>query len=105
MSTPSTVRHFVTYSGVSLPLKLTTPLEGADLAHRITFYRAHYDDAERLALVEKVVYGEIESTHHYTYYPSGVLQEARVCQIADEETTLMAYDETGALVSTTRLED
>lgn len=103
--TASTVRHFVTYSGVSLPLNLTSPLEEADLRNRITFYRAYYDAADRMTTCEKVVYGEIESAHHYSYYPSGALQQAKVVQVIDEETTLMDYAEDGTLLASTTLDD
>lgn len=103
--TASTVRHFVTYSGVKLPLNLTSPLEESDLRNRITFYRAYYDATERMTACEKVVYGEIESAHHYSYYPNGALREAKLVAVADEEATLMAFAEDGTLLSSTTLED
>lgn len=102
---PRTLRYFVTYSGVSLPLKLTSPLEEGDLRNRITFYRAYYDEADRMTDVEKVVYGEIESSHHYSYYPDGVLKQARLVVVADEETTLMRYAEDGTLLSSETIDE
>lgn len=96
----TTLRHFVTYTGVSLPLRLTTPLEASDLQNRITFYRAYYNAQDQLTDVEKVVYGEIESSHHYRYHANGNLLQARIVVVADEETTLMAFADDGTLLST-----
>ena len=93
------IRHFVSYSGVKLPLKLTTPLEDADLRHRITFYRAYYNAAEQMTKVEKVVYGEIESFHDYRYHADGSLSEATVVMVAEEESTLMRFSPDGTLLS------
>lgn len=100
---PVTVRHFVTYSGVKLPLNLTSPIAAEDLRNRITFYRAQYDGAERMTCCEKIVYGEIESAHHYRYHPDGTLQEARIVAVADEETTLMTFGADGSLLSSETL--
>lgn len=96
-----TVRHFVTCSGVKLPLNLITPLDEDDLGNRITFYRAYYDAAEHMTACEKIVYGEVDSAHHYSYYPTGVLHEAKVVAVPEEETTLMTFDEEGKLLSST----
>lgn len=94
-----TTRHFVTYSGVKLPLNLNSELTEAEVHNRITFFRAGYNAAEQMLKVEKVVYGEIESFHEYEYYPSGALQQARVVSVAEETSTLMQYDEDGKLTS------
>ncbi len=99
-----TIRHFVTYSGIKLPLNLNTPLEEGELRHRITFYRAHYNGAEQMVKVEKVVYGEIESFHEYRYHPGGALQEARIVMVADGECTVMQYAPDGSLLSSETLE-
>jgi hypothetical protein len=96
---PASIRYFVTYSGVKLPLSLNTELQEGDLRNRITFYRASYDAAGRMSLCEKVVYGEIESLHHYAYYPEGQLREARIVLVADEECTVMTFTEDGTLLS------
>ena len=40
-------RHFLTYTGIKLPLNLTTPLQEADLANRNTYFRAYYDAQDR----------------------------------------------------------
>ena len=99
-----TIRHFVTYSGVKLPLNLNTPLEAGELRNRITFYRASYDAADRMTKVEKVVYGEIESYHEYRYHPEGALREARIVMVAESECTVMQYDPQGTLLSSETLD-
>lgn len=93
------VRHFVTYSGVKLPLNLSTPLTDDELRNRITFYRAAYNAAGQMLRVEKMVYGEVESFHEYAYHPGGALREARLVMVAEETGTLMLFDEQGNLLS------
>lgn len=83
-------RHFVSYTGVSLPLKLITPLEDESLDRRITYFRGYYNDQEQLMAVEKVVYGEIEFEHRYQYHPDGRLKSAELIE-ADEEPRVMQF--------------
>ncbi|QEP41719.1 hypothetical protein D5085_00295 [Ectothiorhodospiraceae bacterium BW-2] len=80
MNTPPQTRFFASYSGVKLPLNLVNPLESTE--HRNTFFRAHYNANEQLVLCEKVVYGEVEISHCYQYYPNGSLKSA---EITDED--------------------
>lgn len=87
----SQCRHFVSYSGVSLPLNLITPLEDADLDRRITYFRAFYNEAGQLVNVQKVVYSEIEFEHRYDYYPDGRLKSAELVE-GDEEPRVMQFD-------------
>ena len=94
-----TTRHFVTYSGVKLPLNLNSELTDAEIHNRITFYRAGYDASGLLLKVEKLVYGEIESFHEYQYYPDGPLQQARVVSITEETCTLLQYAVDGSLLA------
>lgn len=82
-------RYFVTYSGVKLPLKLVNPLEEAELGNRNTFIRAAFDERDRIILVEKMVYGEIELAHQYAYDESGALKTAHVTM--DGETTVLNF--------------
>lgn len=84
-------RHFASYTGVSLPLKLITPLDGDDLDKRITFFRGWFNGSDQLVTLEKVVYGEIEFTHHYAYHEDGRVKSAELCQ-DDEEPRLMSFD-------------
>lgn len=99
MTSPLTVRHFVSYSGVKLPLKLHTELDDDGLRHRITFFRGHYTADESLSRVEKVVYGEIEFTHDYQYHDNGQLSQATVTLHAEEERTVMRFAPDGELLS------
>ncbi|GAB2182261.1 hypothetical protein DLREEDagrD3_24840 [Denitratisoma sp. agr-D3] len=90
---PGTCRHFLTYSGVSLPLKLVEPLDS--VAHRNTFYRGYFDAADRLTACQKVVYNEVETQHRYDYHPNGRLKWAEIID-ADGELTVLHFDEAGA---------
>jgi hypothetical protein len=90
-------RYFVSYTGVKLPVKLVNELELADLNNRNTFIQAFYDDQDRLAGFEKMVYGAVEISHRYDYYPDGVLKRAEISM--DEDVTELHYDVTGAAVS------
>lgn len=90
-------RHFITYSGVKLPLKLVTPLTESELQNRNTFFRGYFDSTDKLLLCEKLVYGEVELEHRYRYFENGVLQEAEITD-ADGEVTVMTFDETGKLI-------
>lgn len=83
-------RHYASYTGVSLPLKLITPLEGDDLDRRITYFRGYYDSDERLLVIEKVVYGEIEFEHRYEYDADGNIRRAELCE-QDEEPRVMEF--------------
>ena len=88
-------RYFLSYSGVSLPLKLLSPLAASELQNRNTYFRAVYDEAGRLVSCEKLVYGEVELTHLYEYRADGVLSRARI-SMGDDEPTELLFDESGA---------
>jgi hypothetical protein len=81
-------RYFVTYSGVKLPLKLSQPLDEDALSNRNTYFRAYFDDQDRMTSVQKIVYGEVELEHHYAYYNDGTLKQAEVIDTEGEVTTL-----------------
>lgn len=87
-------RHFLTYTGVKLPLNLTSPLEGDAVKNRNTFFVGHYDHQDQLRLVEKMTYGEVEMSHRYDYFATGVLKTATITDAEGEQTT-MDFDETG----------
>lgn len=87
-------RHFLTYSGIKLPLNLLTPLEEADIANRNTYFRAYYDEQDRMVVCQKMVYGEIELEHRYEYYPSGALKRVEIVE-TDDDPKIMCFDETG----------
>ena len=87
MDSPSeerTVRCFLTYSGVKLPLQLSQELDTASLRHRNTYFRAEYDAQGRMCRCDKMVYGEVEMRHDYRYNDDGSLSEA-VITSADED--------------------
>ena len=88
-------RYFISYSGIKLPLKLVDPLVEANLQNRNTFFRGYFDAQNRLLLCQKVVYGEVELEHRYSYYDNGVLQQAEITD-ADGEMALLRFDEAGA---------
>lgn len=90
-------RYFVTYSGVKLPFKLSQPLTDAELQNRNTFFRAYFDDKDQLLFFQKMVYGESELEHRYSYDDNGVLQQAEITD-ADDEVTVLTFDETGKLI-------
>lgn len=89
---PGDCRHFLTYSGVALPLNLVSPLD--DVGHRNTYYRGYFDGEQRLTGCQKVVYGEVETQHRYRYHANGQLQQAEITD-ADGDVTLLDFDEQG----------
>lgn len=84
-------RHYVSYSGIKLPLKLITPLDAESLDKRITYFRGYYNAQEQLVAIEKVVYGEIEFEHRYDYYPDGRLKSAELRE-ADEAPRVLQFE-------------
>lgn len=92
-------RYFISYSGVKLPLKLVNELaDESHLENRNTYFRGCYDADQRLMLLEKLVYGDVELRHVYTYHPSGILAEAEITD-ADGEIDVLRFDETGAALA------
>lgn len=83
-----TQRAFLTYTGIKLPLNLTSPLDEASLKNRNTYFLGHYDEQNRLCLVEKMVYGEVEMCHRYDYHGNGQLKSAVITDAEGEENTL-----------------
>jgi YD repeat-containing protein len=89
-------RHFLCYSGVTLPLKLMTPLEPEQIANRYIYFRGYYDEQDRLTGIQKIVYAETEFEHRYHYDDSGKLRQAEITD-AEGEVTVLHLDETGAV--------
>lgn len=87
---PTTVRYFLTYRGVSLPLKLAEELTEDALRNRNTYFRAGYDAAGCMAWVEKLVYGEVEMRHDYHWDAEGRLDGATL-QWPDEEPQVLRF--------------
>ena len=81
------VRHFVSYSGIKLPLNLVNEITQEQLHNRNTFFRGSYDTDGKMLLCQKIVYGEVDLQHEYTYDQQGRLIQARITE-GDEEREL-----------------
>ncbi|WP_157271909.1 DUF6156 family protein [Azohydromonas aeria] len=81
---PHSVRCFLTYSGVKLPLQLSQELDSTALRHRNTYFRAEYDAQRRMLRCDKIVYGEVEMCHDYRWADDGTLREAVYTSVHDE---------------------
>ena len=90
------VRYFLSYSGVKLPLRLVSPLEPEAIENRNTYFTAQYDQQERLVLCRKMVYGEVEFEHRYTYHDNGTLSRAEID--TEDEIRMVEFDEQGAVL-------
>jgi hypothetical protein len=84
MPTTPTLRYFLTYRGVALPLLLTEELTADALSNRNTYFRAAFDADGRMLWVEKLVYGAVDMRHDYRWGDDGTLCEATVSE-PDEE--------------------
>lgn len=89
MSDSSTIcRYFTTYSGVKLPFKLVSELGEHEICNRNTFFRGYFDADGVLLGFQKVVYGEVELEHKYSYDADGKLRQAEITD-ADGEVTIV----------------
>ncbi len=88
------IRCYTSYSGVTLPLKLVSEITESDMRNRNTYFQGCYDKDNRLCICRKIVYGETEFEHRYSYYENGALKQAVISEDDDEITTLN-YDEQG----------
>ncbi|OUD16197.1 DUF6156 family protein [Thioflexithrix psekupsensis] len=92
-------RHFNTYSGVKLPLNLLNELTPQDIANRNTYFNGYFDKQQRLVCCEKIVYGDVELKHDYTYHPNGLLKQANITD-SDGELSVIEFDEQGTKIET-----
>jgi len=76
----TTARYFLSYSSVKLPLKLVNEITEADLNYRNFYYLGHFDGDGQLLHCQKIVYGEVESEHHYRYGDGGELAWAQITE-------------------------
>jgi len=90
-------RFFLSYSGVSLPLNLVSPVTAEGVENRNTYFGACVDDAGRITLIHKVVYGEVEMSHRYEYDADGCLKMAEIIN-ADDEGQRLIFDADGKVV-------
>jgi hypothetical protein len=86
-----TVRFFVTYTGVKLPIKLVNELQPSEVENRNTFFRGYFDEQDRLTGFDKLAYGETELSHRYVYHANGKLERAKITDL-DGEITEMKFD-------------
>ena len=91
---PGQCRHYLTYTGVKLPLNLLTPLEPEQIANRNTYLRGFFDEQDRLFCLQKIVYTEMEFEHRYHYDSKGILRRAEITD-AEGEVTVLHFDEKG----------
>jgi hypothetical protein len=84
-------RYFLATSGVKLPLKLVNEIEAGALSNRNTYIRASYDEAGRLLGFEKLVYGDVELSHSYSYDAEGALRRAEILML-DEDPMILDFD-------------
>lgn len=99
METEPNCRYFISYTGVTLPLKLVNEIGNDSLENRITYFKGYYDERERLTKLEKVVYGEIEFVHNYEYNDSGSIEKAVLIE-DDEEPRTLTFDNNGQATET-----
>jgi len=83
-----TCRYFTTYSGIKLPFRLTAELSEEEIHNRNTFFRGWFDAAGVMHSFQKVVYGEIEQEHRYTFGEEGALIRAEIVDEAGEVTVV-----------------
>lgn len=94
-----TCRHYVAYTGVKLPFKFVNEIIDNDLHLRNTYYKAYFDDQDKLISCQKVVYNEIEFEHFYEYYANGVLKKAEIKEADNDDVRFIKFDEKGLAVS------
>ncbi len=85
-----TRRYFLSTSGIKLPLRMVNEIEPEALSNRNTYIRADYDGDGRLLRFEKLVYGDIELTHVYTYDAEGALSRAEIA-LPDEDPMVLDF--------------
>lgn len=91
------IRCYSSYSGVSLPLNLVSEIAEQDQRNRNTYFQGCYDKDDRLCICRKIVYGETEFEHRYSYHQNGRLKQAMISEEENELTTLN-FDEQGHAV-------
>lgn len=91
MTLNATRRYFITYTGVTLPLRLVNEIQAHELDNRNTYFQGIYDPGGRLETLEKWVYGDVELRHCYRYGNDGRLVWAEITD-ADGEITELTFD-------------
>ena len=88
-------RCYTSYSGISLPLKLVGEIPEHDMRNRNTYFQGSFDLQERLCICRKIVYGETEVEHRYSYHDNGALKQAVISGEDEDEFTTLNFDEQG----------
>ena len=81
-------RFFTSYSGARLPLNLVGELAPDDVRCRNSYYQGLYDIQGRLLRCEKMVYGEIEVCHEYSYHPDGRLARGVIQALGEDPASI-----------------
>ncbi|WP_202410495.1 DUF6156 family protein [Pseudomaricurvus sp. HS19] len=97
-------RYYLSYSGTGLPLQMVSPISTDEIANRNTFFGVCNDDAGRVTLIHKRVYGEVELEHRYGYDDQGRLQWAEI-RALDDEACRLVFGSEGQLLSQEELTD
>ncbi|MGB0206003.1 MAG: DUF6156 family protein [Neptuniibacter sp.] len=95
MPVPSDYECFyLSYSGISLPLKLVSPIAPESIKNRNTFFTEKQNsDGQPLEIV-KFVYGEVDLLHQYTYDEAGKIATAHITD-EDGEVQQLKFDDKG----------
>jgi Family of unknown function (DUF6156) len=91
-------RYFVTYTGVTLPLKFVNEIEPTALTNRNTYYCGYFDKSGRLMEFEQFAYGAVELVHRYEYHDNGALRRVEIL-MPEEDPLIRCFDEQGAEVA------
>ena len=89
-------QYFLSYSSVRLPLNLVSPITPESIPNRNTYFGANLENG-RICLIHKRVYGDIELSHRYQYYPDGTLKTAEI-QTIDDECIKLTFDTNGKVI-------
>ena len=81
------LRYFLNCSGRRLPLDLVGPLE----APQLNCVRGWFDAQGRVCGFDRLVAGEVELAHRYSYRPGGELAEARILMAGEDEEVVLEY--------------
>lgn len=90
--TTTICRYFTTYSGVKLPFKLVSELQEQEIRNRNTYFRGLFNSDGKLLSFEKMVYGDVELAHVYTYGADGELIHAEITDADGETTTVNVWN-------------
>lgn len=85
---------YLSYSGISLPLKLVSPIDAASTQNRNTFF-AEKQNADGLSIeIAKFTYGEMDLLHKYIYDESGMIVKAEITD-GEGEIQHLSFDSQG----------